>query len=326
MVVKKKDKPRLLNLGSGNRPGDKKMGWINIDIDKGCNPDIVRDLDTVLPFDDNSIDYVRASHIIEHVKDVFFFMKEIWRVSKNNRIVEIIAPNHAHLMSIYANHHRFIRSQYFEMWHPNYEKIGAVMNVNQETYGATFVSLEETIVENSGAIKFVLQVVKDEPIKKPKKLVLNLGCGVVKLKDKDKNIKIVNIDIDQFNEPDRLLDIERGLPYADNSIDQIMSTHFLEHISPDKMNFVMYEIWRVLKKGKKFKCVVPIGLSWATSPFHKAPMSEYTPVFFTEWNDINKTGYDFKLIKREKVIGKVDGKEVDWSDELHFELEVIKDG
>ena len=78
-------KKKLLNLGSGNRPGDNTKGWINIDIDKTCNPDIVRDLDKTLPFDDNSVDYVRASHVIEHVKDVFFFMKEIWRVSKTKR-------------------------------------------------------------------------------------------------------------------------------------------------------------------------------------------------------------------------------------------------
>jgi len=167
MVAKKKEStkkevklPRYLNLGSGNRPGDTKLGWINVDIDKGCNPDVVRNLDKGLPFDTNSADYVRASHVIEHVDDVFWFMYEIWRVSKHDGTVEIIAPNHAHLMSIYANHKRFIRPQYFDMWHPNYGN-GAVMNVNQETFGAMFISLREEIVENSGAIRFVLKVIKN---------------------------------------------------------------------------------------------------------------------------------------------------------------------
>lgn len=168
MVVKKKDKPekekklpRLLNLGSGNRPGDQKQGWINVDIDKGCNPDIVRDLDKGLPFDTNSADYVRASHVIEHVDDVFFFMYEIWRVSKHGGTVEIIAPNHAHLMSIYPNHKRFIRPQYFDMWIPSGVEINPVMNYTNETFGAMFISLSESIIENSGAIKFVLKVIKN---------------------------------------------------------------------------------------------------------------------------------------------------------------------
>jgi len=166
MVVKKKDKkkkklPRFLNLGSGNRPGDRNMGWINVDIDEGCNPDVIRDLDKGLPFDSNSVDYVRASHIIEHIDDVFFFMYEIWRVSKPGGIVEIIAPNHAHLMSIYPNHKRFIRPQYFEMWRPDWDSINAVMNVSQETFGAMFISLREEIIENSGAIRFILKVIKN---------------------------------------------------------------------------------------------------------------------------------------------------------------------
>jgi len=158
---KTKNKPIYLNLGSGNRPGNKDKGWINIDIDKGCNPDVVRDLDKGLPFDSNYADYVRASHVIEHIDDVFFFMYEIWRVSKQGGIVEIIAPNHAHLYSIYANHKRFIRPQYFDMWRPDWDKINAVMNASQETFGAMFISLREEIVENSGAIKFILKVIKN---------------------------------------------------------------------------------------------------------------------------------------------------------------------
>jgi len=313
---------RLLNLGSGNRPGKTEDGWINLDIDKGCNPDIVRDLNTCLPFDDNSVDQVRASHVIEHINDVFYFMYEIWRVSKPNTMVEIIAPNHAHLMSIYPNHKRFVRPQYFDMWNPNWDNINAAQNARQETFGATFICHNESIIENSGSIRFTLQVIK-EPKKKTKgKVALNLGCGLPK--HKDEKVNILNIDIDSFNEPDVLADLEKGLPFDDNSIDQIYSAHFLEHIDPDKIDFFMYECWRVLKKGKKFKCIVPIGKSWASSPYHKAPMSEHTPVFFTNWNNPDKTGYNYKLKSRKIIKGLDDGKEVDYFDELHFVLEVVK--
>ena len=160
--------PRYLNLGSGNRQRPQDQGWINLDIDKGSNPDIVRNLDDGLPFDSDSVDAVYASHVIEHVDDVFFFMYEIWRVCKTDTLIEIIAPNHAHLMSIYANHKRFIRPQYFDMWGPKQAYINqdgiftGVQNFEQETLGAEFISLSESIIENSGAIRFVLKVIKPD--------------------------------------------------------------------------------------------------------------------------------------------------------------------
>lgn len=165
-AVKPEPKPlynkRFLNLGSGNRPRPVAEGWINLDIDETCNPDIVRSLDKGLPFADNSVDGVYTSHVIEHVEDVFFFMSEIWRVCKPDTHIEIIAPNHAHLFSIYPNHKRFIRPQYFEMWTPleTWRDYLPVMNNQVETMGAEFISLHESIIENSGAIKFNLQVVK----------------------------------------------------------------------------------------------------------------------------------------------------------------------
>ena len=39
-----------------------------------------------LPFKDNEFDFVYASHVIEHIEDVEFFMKEIQRISKRGYI------------------------------------------------------------------------------------------------------------------------------------------------------------------------------------------------------------------------------------------------
>jgi len=86
MKEKESKTPRLLNLGSGNRKRPTEKGWINLDIDKTCNPDIVRNLDKGLPFDTNSVDGIYCSHIVEHVEDIFYFMYEIWRVCKPNAV------------------------------------------------------------------------------------------------------------------------------------------------------------------------------------------------------------------------------------------------
>jgi len=321
---------RLLNLGSGNRPGNKKLGWINIDVDPSHNPDIVRDLDKCLPFDDNSIDQVRASHVIEHVEDVFHFMYEIWRVSKHGELVEIICPRPLAEVSVYPNHKRWIKEKYFTYWTPNQNRTYdylPVMNAS-DTKGAMFATIEETYVENDNALRFVLQVIKNGVNQKTKSLkykILNLGCGPIKYSSKQKDLNVINIDIDPFNKPDITTNLEKGLPFEDNSIDEIISSHFLEHIQPDEINFFMKECWRVLKDKMLFKCVVPIGVSWMSSPYHKAPMSFKTPRFFTQWNDPKQSGYEFKLISNVIRRGVVDGKEVDFSDELHFELQTIKE-
>ena len=343
MITEQKQLPRLLNLGSRNRKRPQEEGWINIDIDKSSNPDIVRDLDMGLPFDDNSVDSVLASHIIEHIDDIFFFMYEIWRVCKSNTIVEIIAPNHAHLMSIYANHKRFIRPQYFDMWIPKELVISPVQNYPQETLGAEFLSLNESIVENSGAIKFILLVVKGkcpstkeaktffnnfnnnifdtDKFKEKENRILNIGCGPIHYNKSDTDAKVINIDKEPFWKPDVVRDVEKGLPFDDDSVEEIFSSHFLEHVHPEKIDFFMYECWRVLKDKGKFKCIVPIGKSWASSPYHVTPMTEMTPIFFTIWNHSEITRFKFKLLGKGIKKGQVDGKEVDWSDELYFELE-----
>ena len=71
-----------LNLGSGEK---KLGGYINIDIDPGCNPDVFFDLSkNALPFHDNSVDEIRAFDFLEHIPlgKTIFVVDEIWRVLK----------------------------------------------------------------------------------------------------------------------------------------------------------------------------------------------------------------------------------------------------
>lgn len=80
---------RRLNLGCGR---EQIIGWINIDKNPSCGPDMVRDLEKGLPFDDNSVDEVQAKHIIEHIEDDAFLMNEIWRVCKPKAKVILVFP------------------------------------------------------------------------------------------------------------------------------------------------------------------------------------------------------------------------------------------
>lgn len=84
-----------LNLGSGFK---KIEGFVNVDNDPLVNPDYIVDLEKgLLPFADNSIDEIIAHHILEHIGENFIlFMQEIYRICKNDAIIDIIVPHHHH--------------------------------------------------------------------------------------------------------------------------------------------------------------------------------------------------------------------------------------
>ncbi len=138
---------------------------------------------------------------------------------------------------------------------------------------------------------------------------LNVACGFKRMKD------YINIDSDSRVRPDIVRNIEQGLPFSDNTIEEILSEHTLEHVNPDNIHFVMFEFWRVLKNGGRLNVVVPIGKGLLNSPEHKCMFHYKSWIFFTDWN--LREPYKYKLVS-EKVIGS------DITEELHFVLEAIK--
>ena len=50
-----------------------------------------------LPFEDNTVEYVFAMHILEHIGDGFFhLMQEIYRVCHHSAILRVVGPHHRH--------------------------------------------------------------------------------------------------------------------------------------------------------------------------------------------------------------------------------------
>lgn len=78
---------------------------------------------------------------------------------------------------------------------------------------------------------------------------LNLGCG------NDYMGGYINCDITDRVKVDKIVDLEKKLPFEDNSIDEIICFHFLEHIK----NFIplMEEIYRICKNNAIIKIKVP---------------------------------------------------------------------
>ena len=55
---------------------------------------IYRDIDRHgLPLHDNSVQYVRAQDVLEHMRDLQFVVNEVWRVLKHGGIFEIKCPS-----------------------------------------------------------------------------------------------------------------------------------------------------------------------------------------------------------------------------------------
>ncbi len=81
-----------LNLGSGNRP---QKGYVNIDIQERVNPDLVCDVLAGLPYEDNSVDEVRAFDFLEHLPlgSQINTITEIWRVLNNGGLLEHFTPS-----------------------------------------------------------------------------------------------------------------------------------------------------------------------------------------------------------------------------------------
>lgn len=79
---------------------------------------------------------------------------------------------------------------------------------------------------------------------------LELGAGGRKMKN------WISIDISE--QSDISLDLSRQIPFPDNCIAQIYSSHLLEHFSyPHPLMSLLSECYRILKPGGLFKVAVP---------------------------------------------------------------------
>lgn len=122
MVALPNDHPKAIrvDLGCGLRKRSD-FPFIGIDRQPGLGADIVRDVEKGLPFCDNCIDFIYASHLMEHINDLAFLMDEIWRVLKREGILELICPRWNSKMAYFdPTHKRFIHPFLWNWWDPKH--------------------------------------------------------------------------------------------------------------------------------------------------------------------------------------------------------------
>ena len=104
---------------------------------------------------------------------------------------------------------------------------------------------------------------------------LHLGCG------NDRRKGYINIDSSMDVNPDIVLDLEKTpLPFRENSVDEIMANHILEHIR----NFIplMHDIHRICRKNAIIKIRTPFYSAWGqyNDPTHVRFFSPFTFSYF----------------------------------------------
>jgi SAM-dependent methyltransferase len=124
-----------------------------------------------------------------------------------------------------------------------------------------------------------------------KGLRLNLACG------EDRKPGFLGVDQIQSEGVDIVWDLNKyPLPFDDNSVDEIICNHFIEHVD-DLVKF-MEELYRIMKPGSSGIITAPYWShvnAWR-DPTHKRGIGDQTIFFFNEgWRKANgKTLYGIK--------------------------------
>lgn len=97
---------------------------------------------------------------------------------------------------------------------------------------------------------------------------LNLGSGPTALPD------YTNVDVLAFPGIEQV-DLRERWPWADESIEEILASHFIEHLTERERCHALNEAWRVLKPGGKMTIVTP---HWASCRAYGDPTHQWPPV------------------------------------------------
>ena len=134
---------------------------------------------------------------------------------------------------------------------------------------------------------------------------LNLGTGKRKLEG------YVNIDNRPEVDPDVVCDVIEGLPYHDNSINEVRAFDFLEHIPLGKTIKAIEDIYRVLKPGGFFEHFTPStdGRGAFQDPTHLSFWNINTWIHYTnkQWNVYGIKAF-FGVIRLEDVVTDKENK------------------
>jgi predicted SAM-dependent methyltransferase len=131
--------------------------------------------------------------------------------------------------------------------------------------------------------------------------LVDLACG------DNKKDGYFGIDIDNYQGVDHVMDLRFGrLPFADNQLERVYASHFVEHLTFDENIFLFNEVYRSLHPGGVFEIIVPHGQSYAgiVDLSHKTFWTEDTFGYFTPENKYHYSWFYERNGERHPVINK----------------------
>lgn len=117
------------------------------------------------------------------------------------------------------------------------------------------------------------------------KLKLDLGCG------KSRKQGFIGVDSRAFEGVDQVVDLTGPWPWADESVEEAHSSHFIEHLSARERTHFVNELHRVLIPGGKALLIAPHFASCRAygDPTHVwPPVAEFWFYYLLKsWRDQN---------------------------------------
>ncbi len=153
-----------LNLGCGRSPIP---GWVNLDSVALPEVDVVADLESgVLPFEDDSVTEIAASHLLEHIRNSLGLMQELHRIAKPDTRAVFRVPYGAsddadtdptHVRRYYWGSWGYFSQPYY--WRADYGYRGdwevedLVLIVKDEYNGKSWAEVFQAVEERRNVVK-----------------------------------------------------------------------------------------------------------------------------------------------------------------------------
>ncbi|MBD2864809.1 class I SAM-dependent methyltransferase [Paenibacillus oceani] len=109
---------------------NKQPGYVGVDRYDTPDTKLICDFDSNIPIEDNSVEYIMASHSLEHANNLMKVMEELYRICKHKAIVCIVAPYHQTSLNMANPYHK----QVFNEHTPRFFTKHALTNVSFADY------------------------------------------------------------------------------------------------------------------------------------------------------------------------------------------------
>lgn len=239
----------ILEVGCAENPVWKGTAFKVTTVDSQVNPElqIFPDVEAEaekLPFEGEEYDVVCEGELLEHVTDPQQVLREAVRVAKKKVVLTVpfewIWPDDLK-----------------PFWNPGHIRFYTPASLEAELKPLGLPYKIE-LIRNGPWAWLGAEVYKGEAAVSRGMVKLNLGSFIDTI-----GYSWINIDILPVQEhiPKdhrfRRWDLRNGIPYADNSVDLVRSSHLIEHVTLEDAHNLCREIYRVLKPGGFARILTP---------------------------------------------------------------------